>query len=98
LSNSETTNKLIKSRNGGTANVISNYTAALSTWFENPTEDDLRLNASIPHIVNIGTTLGDVTMDIDKTLRPLSNIYDLGAFEYGDAIMLLHFRILLQIP
>jgi len=76
------TNKLIKARNGATANVTSNYTTAPIAWFENPTTGDLRLNANIALVVDAGITIGNVTMDIDQTLRPLSASYDIGAHEY----------------
>ena len=76
------TNKLIRSRNGGTGNVSSNYTVAQSSWFLNPSIGALRLNANIPLVVDAGINIADVTMDIDQVLRPQS-LYDIGAHEYG---------------
>ena len=74
------TNQNIQSRNGGIANVYSNKTDALSSWFVNPTLGNLRLNANINLVVDAGTAIQDVTRDIDKYARPAA--FDIGAHEY----------------
>jgi hypothetical protein len=76
------TNKLIKSRNGGSATLTTNIENAVSTWFVDLAMGDLRLASNIPAVVDMGTTLADVTKDIDKVTRPQFSNFDIGAFEY----------------
>lgn len=76
------TNKLIRLRNSAQATLDTNYTAALSEWFVDISMGDLRLVTTHPFVVDQGTILADVLMDIDKTPRPLSGIHDIGAFEF----------------
>ncbi len=76
------TNKLIRSRNGGQAILTTNYTSAQSNWFVNPSSGDLRLNSNNATVIDQGTTLFDVAVDIDKTPRPQSTSFDIGSYEY----------------
>ncbi len=75
------TNKIIKSRNGGQAVVYSNITNASSTWYIEPTEGNLRLNANIPDVIDAGANLSDVVFDLDQYARPPATT-DIGAHEY----------------
>ncbi|MEM9545452.1 MAG: hypothetical protein AAGA77_05740 [Bacteroidota bacterium] len=75
------TNKIIKSRNGGQATVYSNNTDALISWYIDPNEGDLRLNANIPSVVDMGTNIADIVYDLDRYARPPATI-DIGAHEY----------------
>ncbi|MBN2898456.1 MAG: prolyl oligopeptidase family serine peptidase [Clostridia bacterium] len=74
------TNKSITSRNGGTANLMNNVTAADSSWFVNPSSGDLHLSQHITQIIDKGATLPSITRDIDGDPR-LVNTYDIGADE-----------------
>ncbi len=76
------TNKLIKSRNGGQATLTTNYTSAQSNWFMSLSSGDLRLNSNNTTVVDQGTTLSYVAVDIDQTPRPQSTSFDIGAHEY----------------
>ena len=76
------TNRLIKSRDGGAANLTANYTNALNTWFIDPSQGNLRLNAFYPEAVDAGTDGVNVSMDIDQTPRPQSSSFDIGAHEF----------------
>lgn len=76
------TNKLIQSRTGGTATLTTNNTSALTSWFVNTAAGDLRLAGNNASVVDMGTTLASVTMDLDKVVRPQFSNYDLGAHEY----------------
>jgi len=77
------TNKLIRSRNGGTATLSNNVDYALDSWFVDVSKGDLRLNNNITSLVNGGSPLTEVTVDIDKNNRPQNSDYDIGAFEYS---------------
>ncbi len=81
------TNKPITSRNGGTANVYSNYTQAQASWYVNPASGDLRLSGDPAAVVDQGTTLADVAVDLDQTARPQGAAHDLGAHESGAIIV-----------
>ncbi len=77
------TNKLIRSRDGGQAALMSNYTNANPVWFEDLASGNLRLPNEIPEVTDQGTSLKeDVSADIDKVSRPQGAAYDIGASEY----------------
>jgi hypothetical protein len=80
------TNKIIKSRNGGSATLGTNIENTVSSWFVDPTRGNLRLASHIPVAVDMGTTLADVTKDIDKVTRPQFSNFDIGAFEYKGSL------------
>jgi len=81
------TNKLIKSRDNGQASFSTNYTEVQSSWFENVTHGNLRLNAIYPQVVDAGTDLSnEVEVDLDQTLRPQSSAFDIGAHEFVDPL------------
>ncbi len=50
--------------------------------FINESTFDLRLQSTSPAI-DTGKTLGEVSTDINGTLRPMGTAYDIGAWEYG---------------
>lgn len=77
------TNKLIAMRNGGTATLTTNNENAVSSWFLDIGTGDLRLANNISGVVDMGTTLSMVTLDVDKTMRPQFLNYDIGAAEYA---------------
>jgi hypothetical protein len=75
-------NKIIKSRNGGSASLKTNNTGALSQWFVNTGEGNLRLANAIPEVIDKGTALAGLNEDIDKNERAQSGGIDIGASEY----------------
>ena len=62
--------------------MTTNYITALSTWFTDPAACNLHLASSVASVVNAGTTISGLTIDIDGDLRPIGAAYDLGADEY----------------
>jgi|GEM_PF-1104396 len=80
------TNKQIRSRNGGTGNIYSNYTQAQANWYVNAANGDLRLSGSPTAAVDQGVALADVVVDLDQTARPQGAGYDLGAYEIPGAV------------
>jgi Secretion system C-terminal sorting domain len=76
------TNKLIKSRNGGQAILTTNNTNGQADWFVNLSAGDLRLMPNNPSVIDQGTTLFEVMVDIDQTQRPQSANFDIGGHEY----------------
>ena len=81
------TNKLIRSRNGGQANLQNNYTDGNINWYRDANNGQLHLEEFIDEVVNQGINLSpDVMDDIDQTGRPIDSKYDIGAHEYGDVI------------
>jgi hypothetical protein len=76
------TNRAITSRDGGSAIVRNNLTAAVSTWFAHSPTGDLHLNENINTVVDAGETLADIEDDIDCETRPKGSSYDIGADEY----------------
>ncbi|MFT5512889.1 MAG: hypothetical protein ACI8SE_001288 [Bacteroidia bacterium] len=84
------TNKQIKSRDAGSAILTTNYTSAQSGWFVNASDGNLRLNTKQTEVVDKGTQLSDVSVDIDKTARPQGKLFDIGAHEYEQTNGLTH--------
>jgi hypothetical protein len=82
------TNKIIKERNGAAATLSTNNENAVSSWFTNTGTGDLRLASNVSGVVDMGTSLTDVTQDIDQILRPQFLSYDIGAHEYPDLVEL----------
>ncbi|MDX1477049.1 MAG: right-handed parallel beta-helix repeat-containing protein [Saprospiraceae bacterium] len=76
------TNKLIKSRDGGTAILITNYTSAADSLFVDVAAGNLRLIEHNPLVVDQGTEIVDVSLDIDQTPRPQGFTYDIGGHEF----------------
>ncbi|MFT4665027.1 MAG: hypothetical protein ACI9XB_001980 [Gammaproteobacteria bacterium] len=85
------TNKLIKSRNGGSATLATNIENAVSSWFVDLTTGDLHLVSNISVAVDMGTTLTGVTKDIDKVARPQFSSFDIGACEYLNPLSTVNF-------
>lgn len=76
------TNKNIASRNGGTGNVQTNVQSAQLNWFINPTSGNLRISQTVEDLFDKGTDLSnEVLDDIDQSVRPLNNAFDIGAHE-----------------
>ena len=76
------TNQTIRPRNGGKATLITNFEKASANWFVDPSAGNLRLNGPIAQVVDRGTYVKEVLLDIDRSQRPLSFRYDIGAHEY----------------
>ncbi len=74
------TNKVIKSRDGGTGLVESNIDQAQSNWFVNPAAGDLHL-ASLIDIAGINLT-DEVPDDLDQTPRYVGPNFEIGADEF----------------
>ncbi len=75
------TNQRIQSRNGGQAALTTNNVNAQAGWFTDPASGDLSLLPNNPAVVDQGTNLLDVAVDIYQTIRPQSSSHDIGAFE-----------------
>jgi len=50
--------------------LTTNYTPAQATWFIAPASADLRLNSAVPNVVDAGTPIDDLTMDIEGDPGP----------------------------
>lgn len=76
------TNRLIRSRDGGEAELMTNITNAQPEWFNDLNAGDLHLSFAIPDVVDQGIDLsGIVDEDFDQTVRPHGAGYDIGAHE-----------------
>jgi len=80
------TNKLIASRDGGQATIRNNFAIAQSNWFENISSGNLRLNSDYDQVVDQGTFISEVSLDIDQTNRPQGNAFDIGAHEFQGGV------------
>lgn len=76
------TNQLITSRNDGEALLTTNYIEALAPWFVDVTTGNLHLAITNENVVDLGTNLAEITLDFDKTARPIAGITDIGAHEF----------------
>ena len=78
------TNQLIRSRNGGQANLESNMTNGDVSWYISPSMGDLRLaNPTVPPVDQGIELLGFIEEDIDQIARPQFTAVDIGAHEYA---------------
>lgn len=71
----------IASRDGGTASVSTNLTAAQASWFQDAGSGDLHLTSAASGAVDAGQTLSEVTVDFDSEDRPAGSGYDIGGDE-----------------
>lgn len=76
------TNQSIIPRDGGTGVLETNFTHAQSSWFVNTTGGNLRLVTTRTEVVDQGTDLTSVPIDIDCGKRPKGDSTDIGADEY----------------
>ena len=76
------TNKNISSRNGASATVTHNNTAAQADWFVDAAAADLHLAGTEHGLKGSGVILPEVSDDFDKQARPQSGGVDIGADEY----------------
>jgi hypothetical protein len=76
------TNQAIASRNGGAAELYSNYTSAAEDFFADPTNGNMHLVAITPGVTDAGADISTVTTDIDCQARPAGMAPDIGADEY----------------
>jgi len=72
----------ILSRDGGTANLESNITDAVSDWFVDHNNGNLHLSANASNAINSVPFTDDVPDDIDGTSRPFGSFADIGADEF----------------
>ncbi len=75
-------NRPITATGTATATLATNYTAAAAGWFRDVTAGDLHLAALRSAVVDAGTTIVGLTVDIDGDTRPTGSAPDLGADEY----------------
>ena len=75
-------NRPITATGAATATLATNYTAAAAGWFRDVTAGDLHLAALRSAAVDAGTTIADLTVDIDGDTRPTGSAPDIGADEY----------------
>jgi hypothetical protein len=76
------TNKAITAVNSTPATLLTNYVSAQAGWFKDVTACDLRLTSAINGVVNAGTMISGLTMDIEGDERPTGGVFDIGADEY----------------
>jgi len=72
-------NRVITSRNGGSAEVGSNITDARAEWFTDAKRGNLRPARAIDAVVKKGVSVADFSRDIEGT--PRTGNYDIGAYE-----------------
>lgn len=75
-------NKAITGINSAAPASSTNHVMALAAWFKDPASCDLRLTGSISGVVNAGTTIQGITIDIEGDARPTGGAFDIGADEY----------------
>jgi len=76
------TNKMISSRDGGSANLSHNVTNVKSSSFVDATGADLHLTRRLPGIVDSGLMIVGLSEDFDSEARPSGSGIDIGADEY----------------
>jgi len=76
------TNKAIKGSNSPSVIAATNNANAVAAWFKDPSDCDLRLTSAISGVVNAGTTINGLTIDIEGDPRPTGSAFDIGADEY----------------
>ena len=78
------TNARIRSRDGGSAEVSHNYTAAEIDWFVSGLSGDMKLKHSRPEVVDQGIDVG-LMWDSGKNNRFQGSAPDLGAYEWSES-------------
>jgi hypothetical protein len=81
------TNKPLQSRDGATATLTANITAAADNWFVNASGGDLHLATPVNAVVDKGQTVSGLTDDIDGDARPQGTGIDIGADEFSSTIV-----------
>jgi hypothetical protein len=77
------TNKPIMNRDGATATVSTNMTAATNAWFANPSSGNLHLVSAISGVVDAGQAISGLSDDFDGETRPQGLAIDIGADEFN---------------
>jgi hypothetical protein len=75
-------NKVIISRDGGSASLSSNITNASSSWFSQVSSGDLHLASQVTQVIDQGTPVSGLVTDFDGDSRPQGSGIDIGADEY----------------
>lgn len=76
------TNKQILNRDGASATLQTNVTAAVDAWFVSVTTPDLHLASAVPAVIGKGTAVAGLVDDFDGDPRP-SGAVDIGADQFG---------------
>jgi len=74
-------NKPITATGTATATLAANVTSAQASWFAAPASGDLHLAGARSGVVDAGTTIPGLNVDIDGDARPSGSAYDIGADE-----------------
>lgn len=74
-------NKPITATGTATATLATNVTSAQAGWFAAPASGDLHLASARSGVVDAGTAIPGLTVDIDGDARPSGSAYDIGADE-----------------
>lgn len=74
-------NKAIRSRNGGTAQLSNNVTDAQAQWFVDPSAGDLHLVADVEGVSDAEIPIANLTDVIDRQSRYINDGVDIGADE-----------------
>jgi hypothetical protein len=77
------TNKAVKGSNSPSVIAATNNANAVAAWFKNPSDCDLRLTSAISGVVDAGTAINGLTIDIEGEPRPTGAAFDIGADEYA---------------
>ena len=81
------TNKALMARDGATGTQSNNVTNASSGWFKTLAGGDLHLASSITEVIDRGKAMTGLSDDFDGQPRPSGAGIDVGADEYGSAVV-----------
>ncbi|MFT3782576.1 MAG: hypothetical protein QM790_11230 [Nibricoccus sp.] len=76
------TNKPLRATNSPSVVFATNNASAVAAWFKDANDGDLRLASAIAGVVDVGTMISDLTIDIEADARPSGAGWDIGADEY----------------
>jgi hypothetical protein len=71
-------------RDGASGTLTGNITNAALDWFVDPNNYDLHLNATATQAIDTAAGLADVVDDFDGETRPIGDLPDIGADEFGE--------------
>lgn len=82
------TNKTIRLRDGASGNVSNNISTAVASWFKNVTIGDLHLaNGQLSSVIDKGSSVTELTSDIDGDKRSMEAGIDIGADEFTNTFI-----------
>jgi hypothetical protein len=76
------TNKPISALNSVPASLSTNHVSAQEGWFKDTSSCDLRLATAVSGVVDAGTAIAGMSIDIEGDSRPAGGAFDIGADEY----------------